>query len=75
MVGRFAEVCMRGVKVNAGKSKVTVLNVEEGLECEVHVYGIHLEHISILNIWVVFWTNQVQMEQIAVGRWRARGGL
>ena len=31
MVGRFAEVCRRrGMKVNAGKSKVMVLNREEG---------------------------------------------
>ena len=38
MVGRFAETCRRrGLKVNAGKSKVMVLNGEEGLECEVHV--------------------------------------
>ena len=47
LVGRFVEVCRRsGLKVNAGKSKVMVLNGEEGLECEVHVDGIHLEHIS-----------------------------
>ena len=32
IVGRFNEVCRRrGVKVNAGKSKVMVLNGEEGL--------------------------------------------
>ena len=47
MVGRFAEVCtMRGLKVNAGKSKVMVLNGEKGLECEIHVDGIRLEHVS-----------------------------
>ena len=47
MVGRFAEVCRRrGPKVNAGKSKVMVPNGEEGLVCEVHVYGIRLEHVS-----------------------------
>ena len=39
MVGWFAEVCRRGVKVNAVKSKVMVLNGEDGLECEVHVDG------------------------------------
>ena len=44
MVGRFAEVYRnRGLKVNAGKSKVRVPNVEEGIECEVHLDGIHLE--------------------------------
>ena len=47
MVGRFAEVCRRrGLKVNAGKSKVMVVNGEEGLECEVHVDRIRLEHVS-----------------------------
>ena len=46
-MARFAEVCRKkGMKVNAGKRKVMVLNGEEGLECEVHVDGIHLEHVS-----------------------------
>ena len=45
MEGRFVEVCIRrGLKVNAGKSKVTVMNGEEGLECEVHVDGVRLEY-------------------------------
>ena len=44
MVGRFVEVCRRGV--NAGKSRVMILNGEEGLECEVYVDG-----IRNLNIW------------------------
>ena len=44
MVGRFAKMCRRrGLKVNAGKSKVMVLNLEEGLECEVHVDRVHLD--------------------------------
>ena len=47
MVEWFAEVCRRrGLKVNAGKSKVMVLNGKEGLECEVYVDGICLEHVS-----------------------------
>ena len=47
MVERFAEVCRRrGLKVKAGKSKVIVLNGEEGLECEVHVHGIRLGYVS-----------------------------
>ena len=47
MVGRFAEVCRRrGLKVNTGKNKVMVLNGEDGLECEVHVNGVRLEHGS-----------------------------
>ena len=45
-MGRFADVCRRGLKVNAGKSKVMVLSGEEGLECEVHVDGIRLDHVS-----------------------------
>ena len=47
MVGRFVDLCRRrGLNVNASKSKVMVLNEEEGLECEVHVNGIRLEHVS-----------------------------
>ena len=46
MVGRFNEVCKRRrLKVNAGKSKVMV-NGEEGLECEVLVDRVRLEHVS-----------------------------
>ena len=67
MVGRFIELCRkRGLKVNAGKSNVMVLNGEEGLECEVHVDGTRLEDM--------FWTNQVQMKQNVVGRWKVGGG-
>ena len=46
MVGRFAEVCRRCLKDNAGKSKVMVLGGEEGLECGVCVDWIRLEHVS-----------------------------
>ena len=46
-MGRFVEVCRRrGLKVNAGKSKVMALVGEKGLECEVYVDGIRLEHVS-----------------------------
>ena len=42
IVEQFVEVCRRrGLKVNAGKSKMMVQNGEEVLECEVH-----LEHVS-----------------------------
>ena len=34
MLGSSVEVCSRGLKVNAGKSKVMVLGGEEGLECD-----------------------------------------
>ena len=33
----------RGLKVNAGKSNVMVMNGEDGLECEVHVDGVKLD--------------------------------
>ena len=47
MVGRFAKVCRRREpKVNASKSILIVMNGEEGLECEVHVDGVHLENAS-----------------------------
>ena len=47
MVGRFAEMCRRReLKVTAGKSKVMVLNREEGLDCEVDIDGVRLEHVS-----------------------------
>ena len=46
MVGQFAEVCRRGLKVNAGKSKVMVLNEEKVLDWEVYVDVICLEHVS-----------------------------
>ena len=36
----------RGLKVNVGKRKVMALGGEEGLECEVCIDGIHLEHVS-----------------------------
>ena len=45
MVGQFVEMCGRGLKDNVGKSKVMLLNGEEGLEQEVYVDGIHLEHV------------------------------
>ena len=46
MMGWFAEVCKRkGMKVNICKSKVIVLNGEEGLECKVHIARIQLEHV------------------------------
>ena len=35
----------RGLKVNAGKSKVMILNGEEELDGEVHVDGNHLQYV------------------------------
>ena len=43
----FVELCRRrGLKVNADKGKVMVLVGEEGLECEIYVEWIRLEHVS-----------------------------
>ena len=47
MAGRFVEVCRRrGLKFNTSKRKVMLLGWEEGLECEVCVDVIRLEHVS-----------------------------
>ena len=47
MVEWFAEVCRRrGLKVNAGKSKMMVIGGEEGLQCKVFVDVIRAEHVS-----------------------------
>ena len=44
--GTFVEVCRgRGLKVNAGKRKVMMLDREEGLECEVCVDIMRLDHV------------------------------
>ena len=52
-----------------------VLNGEEGL---IGVIGLcRWDAIGVcwnLNTWDVFWMNQVQMRQSAVGRWRVGGG-
>ena len=46
MMEHFVEVYKRRVlKVSAGKSKIIVLNGEKGLECEVCVDGMQLEHL------------------------------
>ena len=46
-MGCFVEICGRGgLKVNADKSKVMVLGVEEGLGCEIRADGERLEKLS-----------------------------
>ena len=46
MVGQFVLICKRkGLIVNAGKSRVMVLNGKERLESEVYLDGVHLEHV------------------------------
>ena len=70
MVGRFIEVYRRrGLKVNAGESKM-MLAGEEGW-CVRFSWSM----CRNLNIWGVFWTNEVQMRQSTVGRCRMEGGL
>ena len=59
-----------GLKFNAGKSKVMVMNGEERLECKVHIDRICLEHISEFKYLGYVWMNQVQMGQNVVGRWQ-----
>ena len=41
-------VCRRrGLEANAGKSKVMMLNGEEGLGCEIRVDRMYLEYVSV----------------------------
>ena len=46
-----------------------VLNGEQGLECEVCVDGIRLEHVSKFKYLGSVLDEQVQMRQSVVGRW------
>ena len=63
----FVEVCRRrGLKVNVGKRKVMVLNGEEGLDYDVHVNGICLEHVS--NIRDVLGESGIDKAQNVIGR-------
>ena len=76
VVGRFVEVCRSSsLKVNAGKSKVKVLNGEEGQECKASVDGVRLEHVSEFKYNLNTWMNRVQMRHNDVGMWRVGGGL
>ena len=62
-----------GLESNAGKSKVMLLNGEEGLECEVHVDGIRLERVSVLKYFSCVWDESGK--DGAVGRWRTGGAI
>ena len=48
MMGWFFEVYRKGLKINAVKSKVMVLNGEEGLQCEVHIDWFQNSKICVL---------------------------
>ena len=75
VAGWFAEVCRRGLKVNAGNRKVMVVNGEEGLKCEVHVDGIHLEYVSEFKYLVcVLDKSGTDGEECSVGRRRRVAG-
>ena len=74
MMGLFGEVCRRCLKVNTSKSKVMLLNGQKGLECEVHVDGLRLEHVSEFKYLGVKWLNQIQMGQSVIGRWQVPSG-
>ena len=71
MVERFVEECKRrGLKFNAGKSKVMVLGGEEGLECDVCLDGIRLEHVSEFK-YLGYVLDELGTDgQSVVGRWR-----
>ena len=56
------------MKINADKSKVMALNGEEGLKCEVHIDGIHLEHVSELKYLGCVLDDQIQIGQNVVRR-------
>ena len=75
-MGRFVGVCRRGLKLNGSKSKVIVMNGEEGLECEpeVHIDEVCLEHVSEFKYLGCVRTKQVQIGQNVVGRWQVGGG-
>ena len=55
--------------INADKSKVIVLNGEEGLECEVHLDRIQLEHVSEI-IYLGYGVGGVWVQLLGV-RWPA----
>ena len=56
--------------VKEGKSKVMVMNGEEGLECEIHVDGACLEHVSEFRYLGCVLDNLGTDRQNVVGRWQ-----
>ena len=75
-MGCFIEMCRRrSLKINAGKSKVIVLGGEEGLECEVYVDGIRLEHVSEFKYLGCILDESGADEAGCSRRWRVGGGL
>ena len=71
----FVEVRRRGLKVNADKNKMMVLNGKEELEYEVCLYGMQLEYMSEFKyLGYVLDESGMQMRQSIKGRWQI-GGL
>ena len=70
-VGSFSIVC--NMKVNAFKSKVMVLNEEEGLECEVQRWDLFRVHLGI-QIFGMCLDESGTIGQNVVGRWQVGGG-
>ena len=65
MMGLSVEVCRkRGLKVNAGKRKVMVMNGEEGLECEIHVDGVRLEHVFEFKFKEIYRIRAIQVDSL-----------
>ena len=58
------------MKASAGKSKVMVMNGEEGLECEVHIDGVCLEHVPELKYLGYVLDKAGRDGQNVVGRWQ-----
>ena len=63
----FCVMSRRGLKVSTGNNKVMVLNGEEELECEVHVDGIRLQHVSEFKYFGCVLNESDTMGQIVVG--------
>ena len=69
----------RELKVNAGKSKLMVLNGEEGLDCEMYVNEILLEPVSEFKYLGCVLdesdTDVAECSRKVVNRWRVDGAI
>ena len=75
MVGRFFDWCRRReLKVNAGKINVMVMNGEEVLECDVHLEGLRLEHVSKFKYLECVLDEVGTDGKNVVGRWQVGRG-
>ena len=75
-MGWFVELCRRrGLNVSTSKSRVIVLNREEGLECKVYVDEIRLEHVSEFKYLGCFLDESGTIGAECSGMWRVGGAL